>query len=80
MLVISDELLSESRMSEAEARVEIACRLFAAGTLSFPSATRWAGGQSRKDFEQALLDRNLPLVHLDDESLNEDLQTLRKLV
>ena len=80
MLVISDELLGESRMSEAEARVEIACRLFAAGTLSFPSATRWAGGQSRKDFEQALLDRNLPLVHLDDESLNEDLQTLRKLV
>lgn len=79
MLVISDELLRESRMSEAQARVEIACRLFAAGTLSFPAATRWAGGLARRDFEQALLDRNLHLVHIDDESLNEDLQTLRKL-
>ena len=75
----ASKLLGESRMSESEARVEIACRLFAAGTLSFPAATRWAGGLARRDFEQALLDRDLPVVHIDDESLNEDLQTLRKL-
>ena len=41
MLTISDELLCESQMAEDEARVEIACRLFDAGKLTFPVAARF---------------------------------------
>ena len=78
MLTISDELLCESQMAEDEARVEIACRLFDAGKLTFPVAGRWAG-LSRRDFEQELLDRGLPIVRISDESLDEDLRTLQKL-
>lgn len=75
MVVITDELLAESQMTDDEARLEIACRLFAAGKWTFPAASRWAG-LCRRDFEQALVDRDLPIVRLDDDSLEQDLKTL----
>ena len=42
-LTISDDWLAASHMAEQEARLEIACRLYDAGKLNFPIATRWAG-------------------------------------
>ena len=43
-LTISDDLLTASQMAEHEARLEIACRLYDVGKLTFPLATR--GGVS----------------------------------
>lgn len=65
-------------MAEPESRLEIACRLYDAGKLSFPLATRWAG-VSRHEFEEALLARDLPLVHLSIEELEQDVETLQRL-
>ena len=77
-LTISDDLLNASHMAEQDARLEIACRLYDAGKLTFPLATRWAG-VSRHEFEAALLARDLPLVRLGVEALEQDLETLRRL-
>lgn len=74
-VLISDELLSETGLSEREATIEIACRLFAAGRLPLPGATRWTG-LSRPEFEQELLNRKLPLVVIDEEYWRQELQSL----
>ena len=63
-VTLSDELLSEAGLSEPDAKLEIACRLYDAGKLSMPQATRWAG-ITRVEFENALLERNLPLIRVD---------------
>jgi predicted HTH domain antitoxin len=65
-VLITDDLLTETGMSERDAKVEIACRLFAAGRWPLPAATRWTG-LSRVDFERELVARGLPLVRVDDE-------------
>jgi predicted HTH domain antitoxin len=77
-LTITDDLLIASQMAEQDARLEIACRLYDAGKLTFPLATRWAG-VSRSEFEEALLARNLPLLRLDLNDLKQDLETLQSL-
>ena len=77
-VLLEDEFLADAGMSEGEARVEIACRLYDAGRLTMPQATHWTR-LTRRDFEQALLDRGLPIVRLSDETLNEDLRTLQQL-
>jgi predicted HTH domain antitoxin len=41
-VTVSDQLLAEAGLSEAEAKLEIACRLYDAGKLTMPQATRWA--------------------------------------
>ena len=63
-VTLSDELLFEAGLSEPDAKLEIACRLYDAGKLSMPQATRWAG-ITRVEFENALLERNLPLIRVD---------------
>ena len=57
-LIIPDDILAESRFTEAQARVEIACRLYAAGRLELPSAGRLAGLKS-VEFERELKDRGI---------------------
>lgn len=42
-LVIGDDILREAKLTEAEARVEFACRLYAAERLSFESAVHLSG-------------------------------------
>jgi predicted HTH domain antitoxin len=74
-LLISDEMLSQTGLSERQAKIEIACRLYAASQLSMPSATQWTG-LSRVEFEQELLARDLPLVRVDDEYWRGELQSL----
>ena len=77
-LTIPDQLLSEAGLSEAEAREEIACRLFDSCKLTMPQATRWAG-LTRTEFEAALLKRGLPLVRVDDQYWQQELEGLQKL-
>lgn len=64
-VLLQDDLLSEAGMSEQEARTEIACRLYDAGRLTLPQATRWAG-LARVELEAALLERGLPLIRAND--------------
>ena len=39
-LTISDDLLAKAGLTERDARIEIACRLYDAGKLTMPAATR----------------------------------------
>ena len=77
-LTIPDSLLTEAGFSERDARIEIACRLFDAGKLTMPAATRWAV-LSRTEFEEELLRRKLPLNRPTSEDLKQDLETLERL-
>jgi predicted HTH domain antitoxin len=77
-LTISDEMLAAAGLSEDEARLEIACRLYDAGKLTMPEATRWAG-VDRTAFEAALLARNLPLIRVDEAYWRQELETMQRL-
>jgi len=70
--------LSEAGLSEVEAKLEIACRLYDAGKLTMPQATRWAE-ISRSEFESALLERHLPLVRIDDTYWQQEVEGLERL-
>lgn len=59
-LTISDEVLKQAGMTEQEARVEIACRLFDAGKLALWPAAQLAG-MTRIAFEAELMDRKIPI-------------------
>ena len=77
-VTVPDQLLSEAGLSEVEAKLEIACRLYDAGKLTMPQATRWAG-ISRGEFESALLERHLPLVRIDDTYWQQEVEGLERL-
>ncbi len=77
-LTITDQLLAEAGFSERDALIEIACRLYDAGKLTMPAATRWAG-LSRTQFEEELLRREIAITRPTSEDLKQDLQTLRQL-
>ena len=77
-VTLSDELLAEAGLSEREAKLEIACRLYDAGKLTMPQATRWAG-IARVEFEAALLERQLPLVRIEQRYWQQELHSLERL-
>lgn len=77
-LLISDELLNEASITEQEAQLEIACRLFDAGRLTLPQAIHWSG-LTRTAFESALLERDIPIVRPSLNDFQDDLETLARL-
>ena len=77
-VTISDQLLAEAGLSEKDAKLEIACRLYDAGKLTMPQATRLAE-ISRVDFEAALLERGLPLLWLDERYWAQEVESLERL-
>ena len=77
-VTVPDQLLLEAGLSESEAKLEIACRLYDAGKLTMPQATRWAG-ISRVEFETALLERHLPLIRIDDNYWQQEVEGLERL-
>jgi len=77
-LHIPDELLKEAGLTEQEALVELACRLFDAGRLSLWSAARLAG-LDRAGMEDALLDRHIPIYRPTTADLAEDMRTLDEM-
>ncbi len=77
-LTISDEQLSEAGISEQDARVEVACRLYDAGRLSLLQGMRWSN-LSRVQFEAALIERGLPVYRITQQDLDEDLATIETL-
>lgn len=76
-LTISDQLLQEAGLSQAEAQIEIACRLYDSGKLTMPQATRWAG-LTRTEFEAALLQRHLPLIRVDEQYWRQEVVGLTR--
>jgi predicted HTH domain antitoxin len=77
-LLISDEFLEQAGLTEEQARIEFACRLFDAGKLHLWPAARLAG-LSRAEFEGELRARGLPVYRITEEHYRQDLEVLRKL-
>jgi len=77
-LVITDEQLEAMRMSERDALIEIACRLFDGERLSLPAAARFAA-ISRAAMEGELRRRHIAIYRPTVEDLHQDLDTLRNL-
>ena len=75
---IPDEVLREAGLSEGDALVEFACRLFDAGKLTLWSAAKLAG-LDRNGIEDALLDRGLPVYRPKLSDLEEDIATLQRI-
>ncbi|MEQ8960352.1 MAG: UPF0175 family protein, partial [Coleofasciculus sp. C2-GNP5-27] len=74
-VVIPDEILTITRMSEAEMRQEIAVMLFEREKLTLAQASRFAG-MHRVAFQHLLASRQIP-VHYGIEDLEQDIQTLQ---
>ncbi len=77
-LVVPDDALREAGLSENDALIEFACRLFEAGKLSLWGAARLAG-RSRVEFEGDLLARQIPWLRPDEGGLADDLAALDRL-
>jgi predicted HTH domain antitoxin len=77
-LVIPDDALREAGLSENDALIEFACRLFEAGRLSLWGAAKLAG-LSRVAFEDELLARRIPWLRPDEGDLADDLAALDRL-
>ena len=77
-LMIPEEVLKEAGLSENEALVEFACRLFDAGKLTLWSAAKLAR-LDRNGIEDALLNRGLPIYRPQVSDLDEDIVTLQSL-
>jgi predicted HTH domain antitoxin len=77
MLVIEEDIVRSTQMSEQELRLEIALALFEKNVLSFGKARKLAG-LTHFEFEKLLFDRSVPSKYTV-EDLNSDLATLEKL-
>lgn len=77
-LTIPDEVLAQAGLTERDACIEFACRLFDAGKLPLWPAARLAG-LSRAEFEAELRTRGLPVYRITEAHYRQDLEALRKL-
>lgn len=76
-LHIPEDVLKEAGLSEGEALVEFACRLFDAGKLTLWTAARLAG-LDRTAMEDALLSRGIAIYRPSVADLELDLRTIEK--
>jgi len=76
-IVIPDEVLQTTRMTEEELRQEIAILLFQKEKLTLGQASRLAA-MPQMQFQHLLASRHVP-VHYDVQEFEEDLRTLREL-
>jgi predicted HTH domain antitoxin len=71
-LQIPDDVLSQAGITEREAVLELACRLFETGRLTLFFAARLAG-LSQPEFEDVLTDRKIPIYrYTEDDLLSPD--------
>jgi predicted HTH domain antitoxin len=77
-VVISDETLRAAGLTERDALVEIACRLFDAGKLAIWPAAKLAG-LSRVALEQALRERQIAVYRPEPGDLADDIAALDRL-
>jgi predicted HTH domain antitoxin len=76
-LQIPDDILTQAGITEREAVLELACRLFETGRLTLFFAARLAG-LTQPEFEDALLERKIPIYRYSEDDLENDLRTLRQ--
>ena len=76
-MIIPNEVLHASRLTEDELKVEIAVMLFQKEKLSLGQACQFAN-MRRLEFQHLLASRNI-CVHYDVADFEEDLKTLRML-
>jgi predicted HTH domain antitoxin len=76
-VVVPDEILTATRMTEAEMRQEIAVMLFQKEKLTLAQASRFAG-MHRIAFQHLLASRHIP-VHYDVADFEQDIQNLREM-
>jgi predicted HTH domain antitoxin len=76
-LLIPDEILQASRLSERELRMEIAVMLFEKEKLTLGQASRLAD-MRYLEFQHLLASRRIP-VHYDVADFEQDLRTLNEL-
>jgi predicted HTH domain antitoxin len=77
-VIISDEVLQATQMSESEFKQEIAVILFQTGKLTLGHASKLAG-MDKTLFKQLLKERKIPLYYYDVEDYEQDLKNLREL-
>lgn len=77
-VLISDETLREAGLTEREAVVEFACRLYDAGKLPLWPAAKLAG-MSRSEFEQELINRKIPVYRPSLQDLADEADALDRL-
>jgi predicted HTH domain antitoxin len=77
-VIIPDEVLQAAGLSEREALIEIACRLFDAGKLELWPAAKLAG-LTRMEFMAELRLRKIPIYRPTLEDLADDLAALKRL-
>lgn len=76
-VLIPDEVVLATRLTEEELRREIAILLFAQDRLTLAQASRLTS-MSRIEFQHLLASRRIP-VHYDVQELAEDLETAKTL-
>lgn len=76
-LTITDEQLRSMGLSEREAAVEFACRLFDTGRLTFHAAMRMAA-LDRVEFEQALRTRGIAIYRPTVDELQREVDALKR--
>ena len=76
-IVVSDEILTATRMTEAEMRQEIAVMLFEKEKLTLAQASRFAL-MHRTAFQHLLASRQIP-VHYSVEDFEQDIKNLREM-
>jgi predicted HTH domain antitoxin len=76
-IVISDELLTATRMTDAEMRQEIAVLLFQKEKFTLAQASRFAG-VNRIAFQHLLASRQIP-IHYGVEDFEQDIKNLREM-
>jgi predicted HTH domain antitoxin len=78
-VTISDDVLQQAGMTERDARIEIACRLYDAGKLYLWPAAQLAR-LTRDEFWAELLARGLPVFTITEKDLQSDLETLDRVL
>ena len=73
-LQIPDDILAKAGISENEALLELACRLFDTGKLGLFPAAKLAS-LSQAEFEEVLLDRQIPIYRYTEDDLKNDQKT-----
>jgi len=76
-IIIPDDILQATRMTEEELKQEISILLFQKEKLTLRQASRLAG-MNRLQFQHLLASRQIP-VHYDVAEFEEDLNTLKEL-
>ena len=76
-IIISDEILCTTRMTESDMKLEIAVMLFQKEKLTLGQASRFAD-MNRIAFQHLLASHQIP-VHYDIKDLEKDIENLKKM-